>query len=298
MIQIRKFFNKKGQGIVEYAVLLAVIVGLAVFLNDGSLGDGVQSSFDNVVALFRGEDVKGQGQSGYVALNKRGKNQLHDYTTGQDLVDDKLRIEADQQALANIAEFFMGKTKEAVVDALGGKMGDGYNTQGTLLLDYKDWTEEGGYTDGDIKTGKSDYSGAGEHTNNRIYNWMQGDYGKIDTETGKVDPNSYNADYNYDAGTRYLVSNYMINPNSATPNSNSKYIDNRAVRVVLTYDGTGNSATVKEARVYVTRGERGTENSGIRELDVKMSYDSNGNTTWKQTTEGTGYYTFNKNVRY
>ena len=88
MIQFRECLNRKGQGIVEYAILLAVIVGLAVFLNDGSIGGGVKGSFDSVVALFRGEETQGQGQSGYVAYNKRGKNQLHDYTTGQDVVPD------------------------------------------------------------------------------------------------------------------------------------------------------------------------------------------------------------------
>ena len=286
MIQFREFFNRKGQGIVEYAVLLAVIVGLAVLLNDGSISGEVKGSFDSVAALFRGEDVQGQGQSGYVALNKRGKNQLHDYTTGQDLVDDSLRIEADQQSLVNIAGFFMGKTKEEVKAAIGDY---GTNTQGTLLLDYRDWTEEGGYTNGDIKTGLNDntkWSTPKDATNQRIYNWMQGDYGA----------NGYNSDYNYDAGTRYLVSNYMINPNEATPQGeNAKWIDNRSVRVVLTYDSNGK---VSESRAYITRGERGTDNSGIRELDVKMSYDSNGNTTWHQTTEGTGYYKFDKNAKY
>ena len=286
MIRFREFFNRKGQGIVEYAVLLAVIVGLAVLLNDGSISGEVKGSFDSVAALFRGEDVQGQGQSGYVALNKRGKNQLHDYTTGQDLVDDALRIEADQATLVNIAGFFMGKTKEEVKAAIGDY---GTNTQGTLLLDYRDWTEEGGYTNGDIKTGLNDntkWSTPKDATNQRIYNWMQGDYGA----------NGYNSDYNYDAGTRYLVSNYMINPNEATPQGeNAKWIDNRSVRVVLTYDSNGQ---VSESRAYITRGERGTDNSGIRELDVKMSYDSNGNTTWHQTTEGKGYYKFDKNAKY
>lgn len=281
MIQTRNYFNRKGQGIVEYAILLAVIVGLAVFLNDGSIGSAVQGSFDNVVALFRGEDVQGKGQSGYVALNKRGKNQLHDYTTGQDLVDDKLRIEADQQSLANIAEFFIGKSRDEVKSALSGS--DGTNpSDGVNILDYKDWTEEGSYTAGDIKTGLSDCkdSVAVDRTNGRIYNWMQGDYGGA---------NGYNSDYNYDSGTRYLVSNYMINPNEATPNSNAKWIDNRTVRVVLTYDSNNQ---VSESRVYITRGERTKPNSGIRELDVTATKGSDGKTSWKQTKEGTGYYKF------
>ena len=287
MIQLRKYFNKKGQGVVEYAVLLAFIVGLAVFLNGGGIGNGVQGVFDNMAAFLRGEDVQGKDQSGFVAWNKRGKNQLHNYETGEDLVPDADRIEADQQSLANIAEFFMGKTKAEVKAAIGS---EGTNTQGTLLLDYRDWTEEAGNTNGEIKTGLNDntkWSKPVDATNQRIYNWMQGDYGT----------NGYNSDYDYDAGTRYLVSNYMINPNEATPQgSDAKWIDNRSVRVVLTYDNA--TGTVKESRAYITRGERGTDNSGIKELDVKMSYDSNGKTTWHQTTEGKGYYKFDKNAKY
>lgn len=279
MIQFREFFNRKGQGIVEYAVLLAVIVGLAVLLNDGSISGEVKGSFDDVVALFRGENVQGQGQSGFVALNKRGKNQLRDYTTGQDLVDDQLRIEADQQSLVNIAGFFIGKTEAEVIAAIGN---NGINGDGVNILDYKDWTEESSYTEGNIKTGLSDCkdSVAVDRTKGRIYNWMQGDYGGT---------NGYNSDYDYDSGTRYLVSNYMINPNEATPNSNEKWIDNRTVRVVLKYDS---NHTVSESRVYITRGERTKPNSGIRELDVTMTKGSDGSTTWKQTKEGTGYYKF------
>ena len=116
--------------------------------------------------------------------------------------------------------------------------------------------------------------------NDRVFNWMQGDYGGA---------NGYNSDYNYDSGTRYLVSNYMINPNEATPNSNAKWIDNRTVRVVLTYDSNNQ---VSESRVYITRGERTKPNSGIRELDVTATKGSDGKTSWKQTKEGTGYYKF------
>lgn len=292
MVQIRQYLNRKGQGIVEYAVLLALIVGIAVFLNDGSIGEGVQGSFDNIVALFKGEDVQGQGQSGYVAWNKRGKNQLHNYETGEDLVPDAERVAADQAALINIAEFFMGKTRATVKSVISGQ--DGNNSDGVVLLDYKDWTEEGSYTDGNIKTGLSDYtqynSTPTDRTNQRIYNWMQGDYGTVVGNT--IDDSSYHSEYNYDPNNRYLVSNAMINPNSATPNSNAKWIDNRTVRVALTYEGSGNSATVKEARVYVTRGERTQPNSGYRELDVTTTYDNSGAVTWKQTTEGSGYYKF------
>lgn len=290
MIQVKRFLNRKGQGIVEYAILLAVIVGLAVLLNDGSISGGVQGSFDSVVALFRGEEQQGGQQAGNLAWNKMGKNQLHNYETGEDIIPDEYRIQADQDTLVNIAGFFLGKTRAEVRSALGDS--DGTNpSDGVNILDYKDWTEESSYTEGNIKTGKSDYTAYSskpvDRTNERIYSWMQGDYGTYNEDTKQLDYHS-----EFDPETRYLVSNYMIKPNAETPNSTAKYIDNRTVRVVLKYDGSGSNATVTEARVYVTRGERTQPNSGIRELDMTATKNSNGEIVSRQTTEGTGYYKF------
>jgi len=46
--KIRIAIKQKGQGIIEYAVLLAFIVGLAMFLQGGGLAGAVKETFDNV----------------------------------------------------------------------------------------------------------------------------------------------------------------------------------------------------------------------------------------------------------
>ena len=52
-----KFFNKfsrdylkqKGQGMVEYALILAFVVGIAAFLvGNGGIGQAIQTTFQNV----------------------------------------------------------------------------------------------------------------------------------------------------------------------------------------------------------------------------------------------------------
>ena len=52
-----KFFNKfsrdylkqKGQGMVEYALILAFVVGIAAFLvGNGGIGEAIQTTFQNV----------------------------------------------------------------------------------------------------------------------------------------------------------------------------------------------------------------------------------------------------------
>ncbi len=45
-----RYLNEKAQGMVEYALIVAFIVGVAavVFASDGSFGDAVKAGFDKV----------------------------------------------------------------------------------------------------------------------------------------------------------------------------------------------------------------------------------------------------------
>ena len=52
MTRIRSYLNKKGQGIVEYAILLAFIVGITVALQGVGLKDAVVGVFDDTAKLF------------------------------------------------------------------------------------------------------------------------------------------------------------------------------------------------------------------------------------------------------
>ena len=48
------YSNEKGQGIVEYALILAAVVVLAGFLgSNGALGQAVQETFNNVIAALK-----------------------------------------------------------------------------------------------------------------------------------------------------------------------------------------------------------------------------------------------------
>ena len=50
--------NKKGQGIVEYALILAFVVGIAMITLKGvNLGSAVIGVFDDVAAFLGGETV-------------------------------------------------------------------------------------------------------------------------------------------------------------------------------------------------------------------------------------------------
>lgn len=49
MRKIRKFLGEKGQGIVEYALILAFVVAVAAVLtNKGGIKDAIENVFSNV----------------------------------------------------------------------------------------------------------------------------------------------------------------------------------------------------------------------------------------------------------
>ena len=54
LISMREYFKGKGQGIVEYALLLAFVVAIAVYaLNQSGLGDAVKSNFSVTASQVR-----------------------------------------------------------------------------------------------------------------------------------------------------------------------------------------------------------------------------------------------------
>lgn len=54
--KLRNAVQQKGQGIVEYALLLSFVVGIAMLLNGSNIGGAVKGVFDDVVTVF--SDVK------------------------------------------------------------------------------------------------------------------------------------------------------------------------------------------------------------------------------------------------
>ena len=52
---MREFFKGKGQGIVEYALLLAFVVAIAIFaLQDGTLGSALSKNFASTASKVEG----------------------------------------------------------------------------------------------------------------------------------------------------------------------------------------------------------------------------------------------------
>ena len=54
LVSLRKFFKEKGQGIVEYAVLLAFVVAIAAYLfGSNGIKDEVTATFDSTKSVLQ-----------------------------------------------------------------------------------------------------------------------------------------------------------------------------------------------------------------------------------------------------
>ena len=275
LTKLRSILNQKGQGIVEYVLLLAFVAAIAWMLNNSNLSDTLIRTYDTVVAFLNGEtptEVSGGKAFDLALYRKQGKNLLHDYANNKDLVDDELRVKADQQALANIGIFFVGLTREQVRSEIG-------YTQGEILLaDYVDTTEAG--------SGDVDVQFNNDKTKGHLDNWMLGDYGDNGVYDDDVSSSKYSSD------TRYLLSNSMIEHRDAAAlaaTDNNGWGNNRSIRVQFTYaSSTGgaptgtNSDVVTGVRVRVNRGDSKKAGTHYYEYDVTVNSDA----TWSQTEPG------------
>lgn len=96
-ISIDKSKHKKGQGIVEYAVLLAFVVALAMFLNAGGLKGSVIAVFEDVEDFLSYRTY----EEYYRDLRKSSNSDLAS-------IPNKKRIKADQEALQSLVQNLIG----------------------------------------------------------------------------------------------------------------------------------------------------------------------------------------------
>lgn len=263
--KIRTLIKQKAQGIVEYALLLAFVVGIAMMLNGANLDGAVKETFDKVAVAL------GMKRGYASALEKWGKiprsELLSDETKDE-------RIKADQEALANIGEFFLGMKKDDVKNLLL----DDYCTSNKTLVHIGENDDEtlGHAMQSDdplsyvIDKGGGDVIKSDHATD--VIHWMQHDYGNHDG-TG------YNTSLDHDSASRYFFSDYAAKNNfkptgnDAYTGGNNGYIGN-GVKLQLTYAKDSNNVErVTSAKVEIDS----LSINNHKELSMKVSKDENGN---------------------
>lgn len=112
--------KQKGQGIVEYALILAFVVGIAMMLNSTSLSRSINDTFREVAIFLKG----GREYADYFYdWRQSSSNELKELSNED-------RLNADQLGLALIASQFLGKDAQGVLEQMG-YFSNEYATGGT-----------------------------------------------------------------------------------------------------------------------------------------------------------------------
>lgn len=249
--------KQKGQGIIEYAVLLAFIVGLAVMLNGANLSGAVKDTFDSVASLLHGEKV----YADYF-------NDWHKFSSQQliDLNNKEERLEADRKALALIAGAFLSRDADGVLELMksfSNTYADNYDGTPQWLKDNLEGNHLAGVnSDGwsdvlvplSYKTKNLDDNGfiwleAGNNVNtvntmtgNKAEVYEKNTQGNITTNSGTVLADSKSKTVSTD---RFFYSDDMIN-------QGNKKANDRTIALKVHYDSTGH---VDKVQIKAQKGQ-------------------------------------------
>ena len=92
--------KQKGQGIVEYAMLLAFIVGIAMMLNGSNLGGAVKGVFDDVAEVIANfTDSRTPEEKDYANMKKIGEGLARNFKHGNSSLSDPYQDEKSDDAV-------------------------------------------------------------------------------------------------------------------------------------------------------------------------------------------------------
>ena len=144
--------NEKGQGLTEYVLLLAFIAAIAFMLNSGGLLGTVKGSYNETQGIFAmlfGDNSRPDwGHADISTFNESNSAE---------------RLARDQEALVNLANYFIGKKKKddliKVRDNYGDVLSDAEKRQLTTIIsaydkDYEYYEDclKSSYTWGQLKS--------------------------------------------------------------------------------------------------------------------------------------------------
>ena len=257
---LRRTIRERGQGLTEYVLILAFIAGVAfmMFGGNGSLKGTVADTLTETVRILA--DLFGEGD-GYVAASKKYPGYFKDWSTlsSEELneISAAERLKADQEGLALIASYFLGKTQDEVHKLMAGDgstpgFSNTYNNAALWISTNLDATRMGPGEDGwsqimvPLSYWNTDFDANGYYwlecsSNVNLINAMAGEENSSIVRAGKENFSVDNTTQNRSAThNRLFYSDGMIGADSA----------NRAVAVQVHYNGD----TVDQVRVSAQTG--------------------------------------------
>ena len=112
---LKRLLNKKGQGIVEFALLCAFCAAIGLFARDVGFSEAFHESLESSKDDLYWAEIGMRPRNSYITYFRQWK-----WLSANDLrnIDNKERILADQKALVKIAETFLGRTENQVLSLM------------------------------------------------------------------------------------------------------------------------------------------------------------------------------------
>ncbi len=252
------FFHEKGQGLVEFALVLSFCAAIGMYASDGGFSRGIKEAFDKGTPEFL---------SAAIGSNITAKWRTMDRDKLLSMSDNERRIKEDQATLARIGQLFIGKTvTDSKIDMLKCKVTDGGGVSGDGIYLGNYWDDN--KLDAD---GNNIINAKFEPWDSRGSNMTDAGQKAITDAIAELLQAGFTGSDN-----RYFYSNQMVTTlDKAT--GDGDYSAERSIRVNLYVKDN----KVEAVRVKINRGNVFNNNvySYYGELDVTVKSDG----TYKQT---------------
>jgi hypothetical protein len=107
--------KNKGQGVVEFALLCAFCAAIGIFARDVDFSGAFEESLDKSKPVLYAAEIGQRNRDNYMKFYRQWRYLTADTVND---VDNPKRIEADQKALVKIAETYLGKTENQVMNLM------------------------------------------------------------------------------------------------------------------------------------------------------------------------------------
>lgn len=114
---VKRRFNKKGQGIVEFALLCAFCAAIGLFVRDAGFSEAFYDSLDKSKPELYAAEIGQRLRNNYMEYYHKWRYKTAETIRSED-PENKERILADQKALVKIAETFLGKTDKQALNLM------------------------------------------------------------------------------------------------------------------------------------------------------------------------------------
>ena len=113
---LKQRINNKGQGIVEFALLCAFCAAIGIFAHDVDFSGAFNESLDKSKPVLYAAEIGQRQRNNYMEYYHAMRYQTA--ATIKSEMDNPERIEADQKALVKIAETYLVKTENQVMNLM------------------------------------------------------------------------------------------------------------------------------------------------------------------------------------